>query len=125
MRPLLFAFVCGAVLTGTVSAQTTSGGQSGAPGTAVPPATQATPPAPAADTPAAGAERLEEGTDLFAQSWNTAQFGGRFTSVAGDAARFQRYQDLGSGPLFTGARLLRGTNDWTFNAGADNVGWRD
>jgi MtrB/PioB family decaheme-associated outer membrane protein len=125
MRRLLFAFVCGAVLIGPVSAQTSSG-QSGSPGTAAPPATQATPAAPKPDTPATPATGpLEEGADLFAETWNSVQFGGRFTSVAGDAARFQRYQDLGSGPLLTGGRFLRETDDWTLNAGADNVGWRD
>jgi hypothetical protein len=47
--------------------------------------------------------------------------------MSGDEARYQRYQDLRSGPLFTGARYAREDPDglWLFRAAADNVGWRD
>ena len=53
------------------------------------------------------------------------QLSGRLSSIAGDPARWQRYEDLRDGLLFTGGRLLRETPDWSLKAGADNVGWRD
>jgi hypothetical protein len=53
--------------------------------------------------------------------------GGRVTSVDGDPARFQRYQDYRDGLLFTGARYSREDADgnYAFKALADNVGYRD
>ena len=52
---------------------------------------------------------------------------GRLTSIDGDPARFQRYQDLRDGLLFTDCRFVR--EDPTAlepsTRGADNVGWRD
>ncbi|HVQ12907.1 MAG TPA: MtrB/PioB family outer membrane beta-barrel protein, partial [Vicinamibacterales bacterium] len=64
---------------------------------------------------------------LFEQRPNQLQLGGRFSSVDGDPARFQRYQDIRDGVLFTDARYARGDpgGRWQFSAGADNVGWRD
>ena len=49
------------------------------------------------------------------------------SSIDGDPARWQRYQDLRDGLLFTGARFTREdpAGAWLFKAGADNVGWRD
>ena len=41
------------------------------------------------------------------------------------ALRWQRYEDLRDGILFTGARLMRETADWNATASADNLGWRD
>ena len=64
---------------------------------------------------------------LFEQTWRQFELGGRFSSIDGDPARFQRYQDLRDGVLFTNARF--GKEDpggkWLFHSGADNVGWRD
>ncbi|MDR1989832.1 MAG: MtrB/PioB family decaheme-associated outer membrane protein [Acidobacteriaceae bacterium] len=62
---------------------------------------------------------------LFAPTWNTFQLLGRVSSISGDAARWQRYDDLRNGLLFTDARLQRGTDQWNLTAGADNVGWRN
>jgi MtrB/PioB family decaheme-associated outer membrane protein len=64
---------------------------------------------------------------LFDPRANQMQIGGRFSSVDGDPARFQRYQDIRDGVLFTDARYARSDpgGRWFFNAGADNVGWRD
>ncbi len=53
------------------------------------------------------------------------QISGRVSSVSGDPARWQRYQDLRDGLLFTQGRVLRETADWTGSFSADNVGWRD
>ena len=64
---------------------------------------------------------------LFEPTWRQFQIGGRFSNVDGDPARWQRYQDLRSGVLFTDARYERGAPDgnWLFRATADNVGYRD
>ena len=55
------------------------------------------------------------------------QIGGRFTSVDGDPARFQRYQDLRDGLLFTDVRYAwaEPSGSWQARVAADNVGWRD
>ncbi len=53
------------------------------------------------------------------------QLSGRLSSVEGDPARWQRYEDLRDGLLFTNGRLLRETPEWTATAGVNNLGWRD
>ena len=53
------------------------------------------------------------------------QLSGRWSSVSGDPARWQRYQDLRDGLLFTTGRALHETPEWNGTVGADNVGWRD
>ena len=53
------------------------------------------------------------------------QLSGRVSSVSGDPARWQRYQDLGDGLLFTRGRVLHETPDWNGSFSADNVGWSD
>jgi MtrB/PioB family decaheme-associated outer membrane protein len=99
--------------------------------TTQPPAPAAKPPAQPqgkpAETDAATPEATESAGSLFDQTWHQFEFGGRATSVSGDPARFQRYQDLGSGVLFDAARYAREDPDgsWRFRAAADNVGWRD
>ena len=64
---------------------------------------------------------------LFEINQNQFELGGRLSSVDGDPARFQRYQDIRDGVLFTRGRYARDGADgrWLFRAGADNVGWRD
>ena len=64
-------------------------------------------------------------TSLFAPRWNQLQLSGRLSSISGDPARWQRYEDLRDGLLFTGVRLLRETPEWRGTVEADNVGWRD
>jgi MtrB/PioB family decaheme-associated outer membrane protein len=82
-----------------------------------PPATQEQT-SPAEETPT---------RSLFEPTWRQFQLGGRWSSIAGDPARWQRYQDFGNGLLFTEARWAREAGDgaWLFQTGADNVGWRD
>jgi MtrB/PioB family decaheme-associated outer membrane protein len=109
-------------------------------GVAVPAAALAqAPPKPPSPPPAAGAPaaqaapaeasepEAEAPRSLFEPTWRQFEFGGRASSVSGDPARWQRYQDLRDGVLFTNARFEREGLDgaWTFHAGADNVGWRD
>ena len=49
------------------------------------------------------------------------------SSVSGDPARWQRYQDFRDGVLFTNARFEREDPNgaWLFHLGADNVGYHD
>jgi MtrB/PioB family decaheme-associated outer membrane protein len=66
-------------------------------------------------------------TSLFAEAPNQFRLAGRVSSVDGDPARYQRYQDLRDGLLFTEGRYLRidPNGRWSLKAAADNVGWRD
>ena len=85
-------------------------------------ATGAQPPPQAAAPPAA-----DEQPGLFEPTWRQFQFGGRLSSIAGDPARWQRYQDLRDGPLFTDARYAREDpqGNWLFRTTADNAGYLD
>src|SRR6478736_1685601 len=76
---------------------------------------------------AAPADTTSEPRSLFEPTWHQFEFGGRFTDVNGDPARFQRYQDLRDGATLTDFRFARtGSSDnWLFRATADNVGYRD
>jgi len=84
-------------------------------------------PKPAAQAAPAAAPGVEATNSLFDEAPKQLLLGGRFSHMSGDEARYQRYQDLRSGPLFTGARYAREDPDglWLFRAAADNVGWRD
>ena len=64
---------------------------------------------------------------LFEPTWRQFQISGRLSSVSGDPARWQRYQDLRDGVLFTDARYEKEDPNgaWLFHAAADNVGFRD
>src|SRR5688572_31206289 len=98
------------------------------PAAPAPPATQ-NPPAPntpaAAPPAAADALLAEDSLSLFTPRWNMFELSGRVSSVDGDPARWQRYQDLRDGLLFTEVRALQETADWNGSVTADNVGWRD
>jgi Putative outer membrane beta-barrel porin, MtrB/PioB len=81
-------------------------------------------PAPPAD---AQAPAVVESRSLFDPWPRQFQIGGRLNSVSGDPARWQRYEDLRDGLLFTDARyerLWEGIGQ-VFRASADKVGWRD
>src|SRR4051812_6690490 len=90
------------------------------------PDAQATP-APQASQPAAAPAAEEPTRSLFDQTWRQVQIGGRFTSVDGDQARFQRYQDLRDGLLLTDFRYANAdaAGNWLYRLTADNVGYRD
>jgi MtrB/PioB family decaheme-associated outer membrane protein len=118
----------GVAASATVSAQsatspaapTASDAQAGA-------AAKAKPPPPAEAQPPAPEAGAETTRSLFEQTWQQFEFGGRLSSVSGDPARFQRYQDIRDGILFTDARVAREdpAGAWSVRGGADNVGWRD
>ena len=116
---LSFASLCGALV---LIVSTQAFGQTLASRTAVvspPSQTQGAQPA----TPAG--PLTDDSRSLFERTWNTLELSGRLSSIEGDPARWQRYEDLRDGLLFTGARLQRETPDWIVTAAADNVGWRD
>ena len=88
-----------------------------------PPPTQ-TPAQPAAASPTAADETSRS---LFTLTDRELFIGGRATSIDGDPARFQRYQDVRDGLLFSGFRYAFAQPDGTydFHARANNVGYRD
>jgi MtrB/PioB family decaheme-associated outer membrane protein len=57
--------------------------------------------------------------------YGNVDFGGQFTTVDGDAARYQRYRDLRDLPFVRNALFSRRGADWTLDLSADNVGLRD
>jgi len=85
----------------------------------------------ASPQPAAAAQPEPAAADtsrsLFEPAARQFQIGGRFTSVDGDPARFQRYQDLRDGLLLTDVRYAweEPSGGWQARVAADNVGWRD
>ena len=88
-----------------------------------PPSSQA-PPQPAAP---AAADAADLSRSLFEPAARQFLIGGRVTSIDGDPARFQRYQDQRDGVLFSNFRYSFAKPDgkWDFDARADNVGYRD
>ena len=52
-------------------------------------------------------------------------FGARGSTTVGDAARYERYRDLGDGLFLDFARLTRKQNAWEFDLAADHVGRKD
>src|SRR5580765_19092 len=85
-----------------------------------------TPPAaqPAAAPPAAGDDSTRS---LFDVTDRQFFIGGRVSSIDGDPARYQRYQDVRDGLLFSDFRYAFAQPDGTstFKARANNVGYRD
>ena len=68
----------------------------------------------------------QQTTPAITPPWTgTFDFGGRGSELDGDAARYERYRDLGDGPFLEGVRLDRERNDWLFNLSADHVGRKD
>src|SRR4029078_11323812 len=90
---------------------------------------QATPPpAAAAQPPAAQPAAAEDsGRSLFDPTWHEVFVGGQSSSIDGDPARFQRYQDLRDGFLLSNFRIAAANPDgnWNFHSTVDNVGYRD
>ncbi len=83
-----------------------------------PAAQAAAPPSPpATETP----------RSLFDDTWKQFFIGGRGTAIDGDPARFQRYQDVRNGVLFSNLRYAYApaSGDWSFKGKADNVGYYD
>ena len=83
-----------------------------------------TPAQPAAASPTGGDDTSRS---LFAVTDRELFIGGRVSSIDGDPARYQRYQDMRDGLLFSGFRYSFAQPDGTydFRARANNVGYRD
>jgi len=95
-------------------------------GAAQPPATPSSQTSSPPAAPAA-ADAADRSRSLFEPTARQFLIGGRLTSVDGDPARFQRYQDQRDGLLFSNFRysLAKPDGTWDFDARADNVGYRD
>jgi MtrB/PioB family decaheme-associated outer membrane protein len=78
--------------------------------------------ATSAQTPTATQETTPATT---APSTGTFDFGVRGTNLNGDAARYERYRNLGSGLFLEGVRVGRQRSDWLLSFSADHVGWSD
>src|SRR6186713_385121 len=127
MRRLLFASLCGVmIVSGATRAHAqATGAQSPATGAQAPATGAPGQPAPAPQPTALIGPLADDSTSLFALRSNMFQLSGRFASVEGDPARWQRYEDLRDGLLFTTGRLLRERPEWSASLTADNLGWRD
>ena len=83
---------------------------------------------PAAAQPAAASPANEaEPRSLFDVTDREFFIGGRVSSIDGDPARYQRYQDVRDGLLFSNFRYTFAQPDGSaiFKARANNVGYRD
>jgi MtrB/PioB family decaheme-associated outer membrane protein len=81
--------------------------------------------AQATQTSASATQAPAEEAQPLDPNLRAIDFGGRFTSVDGDEARFERYRDLRSGPVIPRFRFTTERETWLFAAAADNVGYRD
>lgn len=59
----------------------------------------------------------------FRDGW--VDFGVRGTDLSGDAARYQRFRDLGDGAFLEALRFNRATDSWLLDVAADHVGRDD
>jgi MtrB/PioB family decaheme-associated outer membrane protein len=73
----------------------------------------------------AGAQPASEQPPSTNRWTGAIDFGVRGTSADGDAARYERYRDLGDGPFVEGLRLNRVQNGWFLDLTADHAGRRD
>lgn len=55
----------------------------------------------------------------------TSEIGLRGTSTTGDAARYERYRDLGNGLFADALRFTRHTDPWLFTVSSDHLGRKD
>jgi MtrB/PioB family decaheme-associated outer membrane protein len=74
-----------------------------------------------------GAPQPGGGETSLALAPNTRgiDFGLRLNRTNGDPGRFQRFEDLQTGPTLERFRYLRDRDTWAFSASADNVGYQD
>jgi MtrB/PioB family decaheme-associated outer membrane protein len=78
-----------------------------------------------ATLPAPSGARDQAATAFSGRLFGDVDFGGRFTTIDGDEARYQRYRDLRDGPFARNLSFNRRTADWTVAASATNIGYRD
>jgi hypothetical protein len=71
-----------------------------------------------------GAQDKPQQQTTAGSSSGEVSVGGRFTSTSGDAARYERYQDLRSG-VNVNVLYNKETANWTFDLKGTNIGYRD
>ena len=104
------SFIALILLVGGTTAPQRALAQAGTPTQAAAPAQAGTPPQAAAlaqrgpGPGCAAPDPADASRSLFELTDRELFIGGRFTSIDGDPARFQRYQDVRDGLLFTGFR---------------------
>jgi MtrB/PioB family decaheme-associated outer membrane protein len=64
-------------------------------------------------------------SSLSGKLYGNIDFGGHFSDINGDEARFQRYRDLRDGPLVDNVLFNRRGETWTLSAAATKMGYRD
>lgn len=69
--------------------------------------------------------QVQAAASLGGRAFGSVDFGGRWFNVNGDEARHQRYRDLTPGGYVSDAALTRRGEEWTFDAHAWNIGYRD
>jgi MtrB/PioB family decaheme-associated outer membrane protein len=74
--------------------------------------------------PSAGVSAQEPPTPAEPEV-GSVDFGGQFSTIDGDEARYQKYKDMRSSALLDAFKYTRGTDDWVFNVTATHVGYRD
>jgi MtrB/PioB family decaheme-associated outer membrane protein len=74
--------------------------------------------------PAAGARAQDTPTTDEPKN-GSIDFGGQFSNINGDEARYQRYKDLRSGGLLDAFKYTRESDKWLFDVTARHVGYRD
>ena len=62
---------------------------------------------------------------LSGEVYGNIDFGGHFSDINGDEARYQRYRDLRDGPILDNFLFARRGETWTLNAVATKIGYRD
>jgi MtrB/PioB family decaheme-associated outer membrane protein len=75
--------------------------------------------------PAPASARDQAVSSFSGKLYGNVDFGGHFSDIKGDAARFQRYRDLRDGPLVDNFLFNRRGETWTLNAAATKMGYRD
>jgi MtrB/PioB family decaheme-associated outer membrane protein len=89
-----------------------------------PPTAPAPKPAAPAGVQAPAAPGDEEHAAL-PTTYGSLDFGGRWTHVDGDGARYERYRDMGDGVLLDSARLSTQQRGWRLDFAPDHMGRRD
>ena len=64
-------------------------------------------------------------TTPFSPKLGTVDFGFRADSTSGDRSRYQRFRDLRQGAYVDRFKFDKETEDWVFDARANNVGYYD
>jgi MtrB/PioB family decaheme-associated outer membrane protein len=75
--------------------------------------------------PAAGAIAQETPNTTTEPGVGSVDFGGQFSTINGDEARYQRYKDMRSGGLLDAFKYTREKENWLFDVTANHVGYRD